>query len=144
MLACVGYLAVRALTQRSIENIPFTPATETAIREAHLQGRPVLLAFTGSDWCGACKRMDAEVFQTAEFANFAAGRLVLLRIDFPRQTELGPREQEQNRALMQRFDITGFPTVVVIDQTGRECGRLGLTPDGVQGFLADLRRIIEG
>lgn len=143
VLACIAYLAVRGLSERSIEDIPFIPATDAVIREARQQGRVVLLAFTGSDWCAGSKRIEAEVFGTPEFATYIAGKAVLLRIDFPRQVQPRADEQEQNLALMQRFDITGFPTVVVIGRDGRERGRLGPAVAGVQAFLAELRPIVE-
>src|SRR6478609_8211905 len=44
----------------------------------------VLLNFTGSDWCGYCKHMQAEIFSKPQFQDYAAKNLVLVELDFPR------------------------------------------------------------
>ena len=51
---------------------------------------PILINFTGSDWCGWCKLMDREVFSKAEWQQYAAESLVLVWIDFPRDKALVP------------------------------------------------------
>ncbi len=46
------------------------------------QNLPLLLNFTGSDWCIWCKRMDASVFSTPLWKAYATN-FALAFIDFP-------------------------------------------------------------
>ncbi|HEY8240444.1 MAG TPA: thioredoxin family protein, partial [Kiritimatiellia bacterium] len=61
----------------------WTDDFEQAMNEAKASGRYLLLDFTGSDWCGWCKRLDAEVFKDDTFKEFAASNLVCVKVDFP-------------------------------------------------------------
>ena len=45
-----------------------------AARDARQSRRLLLLNFSGSDWCGWCKRLDAEVFSQPAFERKASGR----------------------------------------------------------------------
>ena len=62
-------------------------------------GKPILLFFTGSDWCGWCKKLVREVFAKPEFAKWAKENVILVEIDFPRKTKLSAELQKQNRSL---------------------------------------------
>ena len=54
------------------------------------------LFFTGSDWCGWCKRLVSEVFQKEEFKNWAKDNVVLVELDFPKRKKLSEKLQVQN------------------------------------------------
>lgn len=77
--------------------------------------RPILANFTGSDWCGWCKKLRAEVFNEPEFKEWASENVILLELDFPRRMQLPEQQQQQNRSLQQAFKVTGFPTIWVFD-----------------------------
>ena len=51
-------------------------------------GKPIMANFTGSDWCGWCKRLSAAVFQKPEFKQWADENVVLLELDFPRRKKI--------------------------------------------------------
>lgn len=53
-----------------------------ALRLSKESGKPVLINFTGSDWCPWCFRLRDEVFSQDAFINFAKENLILLMIDF--------------------------------------------------------------
>jgi protein disulfide-isomerase len=59
--------------------------------------KPLFFFFTGSDWCGWCKRLQKEVFFKPEFAIWANKNVVLVELDFPRRTKLSAELQKQNR-----------------------------------------------
>jgi protein disulfide-isomerase len=112
--------------------------------EAKANKKLVLLDFTGSDWCGWCIRLDREVFTRPEFQDYAKKNLVLLEVDFPRAKELSAAEQIQNKGLAQKFQIEGFPTIVVLDGDGKVIGALGYTPGGPSAFIAELEKLRKG
>lgn len=85
-----------------------------AFAESQESGQPMLLLFTGSDWCPPCIQLERAVFSSAEFAGFAEAHLVLMKADFPR----GPQDEaiaRQNQELQRQFPVRGYPTVLLID-----------------------------
>jgi protein disulfide-isomerase len=111
-----------------------------AKQQAASENKKLLLDFTGSDWCGYCKLLDAEVLNTAGFKNFAKD-YILVRIDFPRSTELSPALKQQNDALAQQFQVSGYPTLIALNSSGREITRqTGYEPgSGPGAYLAQFK-----
>jgi len=91
---------------------------ETAIAKAKQSGRKVLVNFTGSDWCGYCIKLKEQVLTTEAFAEWAGRKLVLVEIDFPRRKEQTADTKARNAALKQRFEVPGYPTVILLDGEG--------------------------
>jgi thioredoxin-related protein len=73
--------------------------------------KPIFAMFTGSDWCGWCKKLQADVFAKPEFVKWAEKNVVLMEVDFPRGKQLSPVLQQQNNSLQQSFGVAGYPTV---------------------------------
>jgi protein disulfide-isomerase len=113
-----------------------------ALLQAKAQNKPVLIDFTGSDWCGWCMKLDKEVFSMDDFKAYAAQKLVLLKIDFPRRKELPAPEKAQNEKLASQFSVRGFPTVIVLKSDGSKAGELGYTPGGPKAFISQLEKVI--
>lgn len=115
----------------------------TDLKEAKKQAAekqvPILADFSGSDWCGWCKKLDKEVFSQAAFQDYAHTNLVLLLVDFPRSTPQPERVVKQNQALQERFQIEGFPTVLLLDADGKETARTGYQPGGAEAYVKHLR-----
>lgn len=114
---------------------------QSALTSANGTGRKVFLFFTGSDWCGWCRRLDAEILGTEEFRAYASGSLVLVKLDFPRHLEQSEQTKTQNADLAQRYRISGYPTVVILNDSGAEIGRLGYQRGGPGPFLQRLQRL---
>ena len=83
-------------------------------------GKPIMANFTGSDWCGWCKRLTASVFSKDEFKVWAEKNVVLLELDFPRKKTLPQNIQAQNTNLAQAFQVAGYPTVWVFNLNNLE------------------------
>ena len=101
----------------------------------------VLLEFTGSDWCGWCMKLDKEVFSTPEFQNYASRNLILVKLDFPRRRPQTEALKKQNQQLAQKYDIQGFPTIIVLNGQGEKLGELGYMEGGPSPFLAKLETL---
>ncbi len=105
------------------------PVWLTDLDAAKAQGvkenKPVLVDFTGSDWCPPCKALHKAVFESPEFA-VAASRYVLVELDFPRNKPQTPELKAKNREWQQKYAVTGFPTVLLLDaKSGEVFGRVG-------------------
>jgi protein disulfide-isomerase len=101
----------------------------------------VLLNFTGSDWCGWCKRLNAEVFSKPEFQEYAAKNLVLVELDFPRFKQQSDVVRKQNEQLAGKYRIEGFPTIIVLNSAGKMVGELGYMQGGADAFIAALEQM---
>lgn len=73
--------------------------------------KPIFAFFTGSDWCGWCRKLQVNVFSKKEFIRWAHQNVVLVELDFPRGKQLSPELQQQNSSLQQTFGVQGYPTV---------------------------------
>lgn len=108
---------------------------EAAMEQSAKSGKPILLFFTGSDWCGWCKRLQAEVFTKPEFAAWAEKNVVLMEVDFPRRVPIAPEIQQQNMQLQQFFGVQGYPTVWIVNAT-KTNGQVTFTKLGSAGYMA--------
>ena len=117
----------------------FAAAQKTAEKENKL----ILLAFSGSDWCGWCVKMDKEVYSDKKFIKKAKEKFVLVMIDSPRNKEILTKlAQRQNPTLTAKYSVRGFPCSVVVKPNGDEVKRFGgYQRGGPDAFLAMLDEV---
>lgn len=97
---------------------------KNAVAEAKKEHKPILIYFTGSDWCGPCIQLDKNLFHTKKFATFSAQNLVLYTADYPRNRDLVSTENKiANQQLSKKYKQTSFPTILMIDENGEMLGR---------------------
>ena len=124
------------------------PGWLTNYKEAQEQAKAnkklLLLDFTGSDWCGWCIKLDREVFSKPEFKEYAEKNLVLVEVDFPKGKQQTDAERLQNQQLAMRYNIEGFPTIVVLDAEGKQIGMLSYMPGGPAALIAELDKLRKG
>ncbi len=97
--------------------------------------KPLLLFFTGSDWCGWCIRLQKEVLKTPEFAVWAKENVVLVELDYPRKAPQTEDIKKQNNELQMAFGIQGFPTIILANATTKE-GKVNFEGIGSTGYVA--------
>lgn len=117
---------------------------QTALNRAAAEDKYILVDFTGSDWCGWCIRLDAEVFGQSEFKKFAEEKLVLLYIDSPSKIELPAALVAQNRKLGQVFQVQGYPTVVLLRKDSTPALVSGYRQGGPAGYIKHLKEAMTG
>ena len=120
----------------------WTTDYEGAFVMAKKEGKHVLINFTGSDWCGWCKRLDAEVFSQPKFKEYAAKNLILLKLDFPRRTALPMEVKLRNQELAEQFGVRGFPTILIAKSNQQVVLRTGYQHGGVDKYIQHLDRVI--
>lgn len=116
---------------------------EKAAKLAKEHDKMLLLDFTGSDWCGWCKRLDKEVFTKDEFKEWAGEKFILVKLDFPRKTKLPAATKKQNDKLAKRHGVQGFPTIIVLDSKERAIARLGYAEGGPKAWIEQAENSIE-
>ena len=116
---------------------------DQAMAAAKEKDLPVLINFSGSDWCIWCIKLMEEVFDKEEFVAYAEENLVLLNLDFPRKSAQSKEVQAANQALAERFGIEGFPTIILLDSKGGKIGQTGYQPGGPKVYIDHLKEFIK-
>jgi thioredoxin-related protein len=116
-----------------------------ARQEATANHKFVLLDFTGSDWCGWCRKFDKEIWSQPQFKDYARENLVLVEVDFPRAKPQSVELRKQNQELAQQYEVQGFPTIVVLNGNGEKVWQYdGYFPGGPDAFIAELEKLRKG
>lgn len=116
---------------------------EQAKAEAAGRKVPILADFAGSDWCGWCIKLDREVFSQPEFQEYAKDNVVLFLADFPNSKPQTDEVKKQNEALSHRYGIQGFPTVLLLNETGNVIGRTGYQAGGPSAYVEHLKSLLK-
>mgnify|MGYP006332075689 CR=1 FL=1 len=106
----LGLHAQTAVSQKEEKLVWYTDIVK-ANEVSKASNKPLFAFFTGSDWCGWCRKMQNDVFSKPEFIQWAQKNVVLLELDFPRNKVLSPELVQQNASLQQAFQVQGYPTI---------------------------------
>lgn len=123
----------------------WTQDFDAAQKLAAERNLPVLVNFTGSDWCGWCKLMDKKVFAEEEWQNFAKDNVVLAYINFPQNKKLVPMHfVARNQQLAKKYGVRGYPTYIVLSPDGKSVwGQLGASIDAnPKDFIEKFKAVI--
>lgn len=88
--------------------------------------KPILLNFTGKEWCHGCEWFNTNVFTKAEWKGYARNELMLVMVDLKKEAFMDMRKADpETDALRIRYDIRGYPSFILLDSDGKtELGRL--------------------
>jgi disulfide reductase len=141
LAACV--LAVVGLVQVAVaDDGPWLTDLSKAQAEAKQNHKMVLMDFNGSDWCPPCKILKKQVLSSPEFLEFAKKNLVLVDVDFPHFKELPGSLSKANEALAQKYDVDGFPTIIVLSSSGKQLEKeVGYGGQTAKEFVAQLKKL---
>lgn len=104
----------------------------------------ILADFSGSDWCRWCTKLKREVFSKPAFKAFAKNNLILFVADFPRKEKQSDELKKQNQILATTYAIRGFPTVLLLNASGKELARTGYCKGGAEAYVEHLQALIKG
>lgn len=116
LVLLVGYSLYRSLPDR----LPWIQSYQQALKQAQQEGK-LILAYLYTDWCGYCKKMEAETFTDQAVIDEMSDSYVWLKLN----AETDP----EGRQLQERFNITGYPGLLLLDGDGQEMERIsGFVP----------------
>ena len=95
---------------------------DAARKEAAERKKNLMIEFTGSDWCAPCMQLRANVLTKPDFQQEARKNFVLLELDYPRRKKQSAEVKAANQKLAEQYGVTGFPTVVFADASGKPFG----------------------
>jgi protein disulfide-isomerase len=147
----IALVSFNSCAQKDAASLTWYTDITQAYKAAVKENKPMLLFFTGSDWCGWCHRLQREVFNTSTFSNWAAKNVILVELDFPRNKVQPQNIIDQNQMLQQQFMVQGYPTAWFVNVTqmkdGYKMERLksaGYMAGGPDVWIANAKSIIEG
>lgn len=101
---------------------------DEAKKTASTTNKPILAVFS-AEWCGPCQYMIENVFPQSEVIT-ALGAWVPVYIDV---------DKDDNPELATRYDISGYPTFVMLNSKGQEEARMSGARES-EDFISDLEK----
>lgn len=116
---------------------------DEAVKIAKAEKKDLFVDFTGSDWCGWCKKLDAEVFSKDPFKNEIVKDFVLVSLDFPRSEEAKAKvpNPKRNKELQDLHGVQGFPTILLITADGLVFGQTGYQKGGPEKYMEHINQL---
>lgn len=127
LLSGVALLFAAAKPARA-ESIRWASSFQAAMSEARATQRPVMVDFY-TDWCGWCKKLDAETYTDARVVAQSRG-FISVKVN-------AEREGVQ---LARQYQVSGYPHIVFMNENGLVLDRIGGYMEG-PGFAAALGNI---
>ncbi len=124
--------AISAQAQELTWHSDIDKASEIAVKSK----KPLMLFFTGSDWCGWCIRLQKEVFTHPEFIQWAKDNVVLVELDFPRRKQIPADIMQKNKRIEQMFTVRGYPTVWFVNVANSAETNVQFEKIGSTGYVA--------
>jgi thiol:disulfide interchange protein len=114
-----GNVAVQThLGRRALEATGLTVHTlDEGLARARVEDKQVL-AVVSAIWCPSCRTLDRQVLADPTVRALIDARYVFVRLEYA---------SDEGKAFRERFDVTGFPRVLVLDPAGDLVRRLPVT-----------------
>ncbi len=111
--------------EEDYSNLNWLTDFDLAKKESTLSKKPILIYFTGSDWCSPCKMLKEDFFNTEAFET-KAENFVLLMVDMPRRIDIiTPEQKKKNKILVKKYNKKGgYPNLVVLKKDLSVIGEL--------------------
>jgi thioredoxin-related protein len=137
------FLSISLFTALSLNaSESWTEDFEAAQKKAKAENKPMMLEFTGSDWCPPCMALHKNVFSQSAFKKYADESLVWVRLDFPRSQSQSSELKKQNNDLAESYGIRGFPTILLVEPDGELIAQTGFRRLSPEGYAAHLQELL--
>jgi len=112
---CLCVFSLGFSQEDDYSNLNWLTDFESAKKESASSKKPILMYFTGSDWCGPCKMLKKDFFNTEAFEE-KSKNFVLLVVDMPRRLDIiTPDQKKKNKALVKKYNRGGgYPNLVAL------------------------------
>lgn len=118
---------------------------EVALDSAKINHKPIMLFFSGSDWCRPCILLKTKILETPQLSQWMDDHVNLVWCDFPRAKKNMPPAEivKQNESLAASYNKKGeFPTIVFMDADGAVIARTGYHDMTPEAYIAHLNGLL--
>ena len=120
-LSLVALICVSALggvaTAAPADGVAWRP-WDRGMDEARDSNRPVLVDVY-TDWCGWCRRMEADVYSRPEVRDYLSRKFVTIKLNAEaRDAARYEGRAFTSRSLAARFGVNGYPTTIFLRASG--------------------------
>ena len=119
---------------------------DDAMEKAQQTGKAVAVFFHSSDNSNS-RKFKTERMENNKFKSKMRDRLIVVYMDYPDNADTSKdrryREQVQhNTRIAEKFHVTNYPTVIILNSAGSEIGRLDTNSNSVTTFVEKADKII--
>ncbi len=114
----MAFLSIGLISAQDHEALNWHTDFKKAQNIAQKEQKPIVLLFTGSDWCPPCMAMHRDLFSNREFIDLSK-KVVLVMVDFPRRKPMSEAQRLKNSNLARKFHQGGVPTFVALTPDGK-------------------------
>ncbi len=138
-----GYAASNDLNSCKTQDIklPITCDIEKAKGLAKAYKKPLVLVFTGSDWCDNSQKM-LKIFQDNEFALEIKNSMIFVQVDFPELNTASKESIERNFSLKKVYGVEEFPEIVLLSEDQELITQIGFCHEGAKQLASRLQKHI--
>lgn len=121
------------------KGINWTTNYADAQRKSMEGAKPILILFTGTNWCPACMKLEREVLTNPRFANGVANSFVFMKAEFTDPSDAAITRSPYKQ-LLDRYNIEAFPSIVVTDAQGIQLFTVDYQEGGPDVYVRDLTK----
>ena len=119
---------------------------DDAMEKAQQSGKAVAVFFHSSDNDNS-RKFKTERMENTKFKNKMRDRLLVVYLDYPDNADTSKdkrnREQVQhNRRIADKFHVSTYPTVIILNSSGSEIGRLDNNSNSITTFVEKADKIV--
>ena len=121
----LGNASTRILTGQggAIQTTRVLSGLNATLAIAAQQNKIIYLLFTGSDWCPPCISLELKVLQSPQWQNLTQNSVLTYTCDFPVKKQLSPQTVQENNRLAKSFNVTSYPTQIILGPNGKVLDR---------------------
>jgi len=133
------------LTVAGVASAQIIEHADEAFRQAKREKLPLLLVFSGSDWCRPCIAFNKEVLENPDFIAFCRNRVVVLKADFPQHQIQSEEVVKRNEKLAEKYNQEGaFPKILLLDKENQVIATIPYSRQNANDFLEQLQVLLPG
>jgi len=115
-------------------------------KQAITNHQPIIMVFSGSDWCKPCIKLREQILVSPVFSEWARKNAVCVTVDFPiqKKNQLPETQKKHNDALAEQYNKNGvFPLVIILSQDGKVLDNLGYEDVTPEKYIEKIETIIK-